>query len=408
MNTIIMNFLSKYHLADLYLYGIVLSIKLCFVILATIVTHIIMKQIIVRIVTQIIKKIKWNELLIKKKILNLLSQIILVYILYNSFLEIFQDGVYLITTRKILVIYSIIIISIITNRIVEIIETMYYQTPMGKEYPIEGYIQALKVTLQVLYGICIIGILINRPPFGMMSLLGGLTAIILLIFKDTILGFVSGIQVTANKMIKVGDWIEMPEYGADGDVIAITITTVKVQNWDKTITTVPTYSLISKSFKNWKGMTKSGGRRIKRAINIDITSIKFCDEHMLKKFKKIRLLQEYIAKKEIELKVYNEKNKVNNDVLINERRMTNIGTFRAYIISYLRNHPKIHQDLTFLIRQLNPTAQGLPLEIYVFTNDTVWENYEEIQSNIFDHILAVIVEFELSIYQNPMWNNRIN
>jgi miniconductance mechanosensitive channel len=193
----------------------------------------------------------------------------------------------------------------------------------------------------------------------------------------------------------------MPNYGADGDVIEVSLTTVKVQNWDKTITTIPTYALISESFKNWRGMQESGGRRIKRAVNIDMSSIKFCDEEMLDRFAKIQYISEYIEHKKHELEAFNQSINVDNTSLVNGRRMTNVGTFRAYVKAYLENHPEVNRDMTFLIRQLSPTEHGLPIEIYVFSKDQVWANYEAIQADIFDHILAVVPEFDLRVYQNP-------
>ena len=223
----------------------------------------------------------------------------------------------------------------------------------------------------------------------------------MLVFRDSILGFVAGIQLAANRMVSVGDWIEMPAYGADGDVLEVALTTVKVQNWDKTITTIPTYALISESFKNWRGMSESGGRRIKRSVSIDMSSIKFCDLEMLERFEKIQYISGYIEQKKNELKDFNRAMSVDTASLVNGRRMTNIGTFRAYVQAYLQNHPKINKDMTFLIRQLPPTENGLPIEIYVFSNDKVWANYEAIQADIFDHVLAVVPEFDLRVYQNP-------
>ena len=223
----------------------------------------------------------------------------------------------------------------------------------------------------------------------------------MLLYRPAILGFVAGIQLAANKMVSVGDWIEMPKYGADGDVLEVALTTVKVQNWDKTITTIPTYALISESFKNWHGMTASGGRRIKRAVNVDMSSIRFCDVEMLERFEKIQYISEYIEGKKAELEAFNQSENVDHASLANGRRMTNIGTFRAYVEAYLRHHPMINMEMTFLVRQLAPTQYGLPIEIYVFSKDKVWANYEGIQSDIFDHILAVVPEFDLRVYQNP-------
>ncbi len=228
-----------------------------------------------------------------------------------------------------------------------------------------------------------------------------MTAVLLLIFKDSILGLVAGIQISSNDMVRLGDWVEMPKHGADGDVIDISLTTVKIQNFDKTITTIPTYTMVSDSFKNWRGMSQSAGRRIKRNINIDMRSVKFCDESMLERFASFRHISEYIARKKDELTKFNAENGIDDSVLVNGRRMTNLGTFRAYLEGYLRNHPKINKDMTFLVRQLQPTETGLPIEIYVFCSDKIWANYEAIQADIFDHILAVIPEFDLKVFQNP-------
>jgi miniconductance mechanosensitive channel len=221
------------------------------------------------------------------------------------------------------------------------------------------------------------------------------------VFKDSILGLVASVQLSSNDMVRIGDWIEMPKYGADGDVIDVTLHTVKVRNWDKTITTIPSYALISDSFKNWRGMSESGGRRIKRAINLDMTTVKFVDSELLDRLNKIQLLKPYILARIKEIDEYNRTNDVDQSVLVNGRNMTNVGTFRAYIAAYLRNHPKINQDLTFLIRQLPPNEHGLPMEVYVFSADQVWANYESIQADIFDHILAVLPYFDLRAFQSP-------
>jgi len=223
----------------------------------------------------------------------------------------------------------------------------------------------------------------------------------MLVFKDSILGFVASIQLASNNMICLGDWIEMPKYGADGDVIDISLNTVKVQNWDKTVSTIPTYAFISDAFKHWRGMSESGGRRIKRSINIDMNSVRFCDEAMIARFKKFQYLTGYIQEKIKELSEFNRVGNIDESEVVNGRRLTNIGTFRAYVKEYLHHHPKIHKDMTFLIRHLQPNENGLPIEIYVFSNDQAWANYEAIQADIFDHILSVIPEFSLRVFQNP-------
>jgi miniconductance mechanosensitive channel len=246
---------------------------------------------------------------------------------------------------------------------------------------------------------------LDKSPVYLLSGVGALTAVLLLVFKDAILGFVAGIMISVNEMVRIGDWIEVPKAGADGDVIDVSLTTVKVQNWDKTITTIPTYDLISGSFKNWRGMSDSGGRRIKRAIQIDMRSVRFADEALMAHWQKIDLLRTYLAEKQREIDMDNGRRGTDLAILGNGRRITNLGTFRAYCIAYLKAHPKIHQDMTFLVRQLAPTEHGLPLEIYVFTNDIRWPAYESIQADIFDHLLAVIGEFQLGVFQQPSGND---
>jgi miniconductance mechanosensitive channel len=267
--------------------------------------------------------------------------------------------------------------------------------------PVKSFTQLLKLIIFIGATIIIVSIFLNKSPWGILQALGALTAVSMLVFKDSILGFVATIQLASHKMVHIGDWIEMPKYGADGDVIDITLNTVKVQNWDKTISCIPTYALVSDGFKNWRGMVESGGRRIKRSFNLDMNSFKFCDEAMLEQFSKIEHIKEYIADKKTEIQEYNDKYSVDLTSIVNGRKMTNIGTFRHYVECYLKNYEKLNHNMTFLIRQLAPTESGLPIEVYVFTNDTNWVNYEGIQGDIFDHILTVVPEFQLKLFQNP-------
>jgi miniconductance mechanosensitive channel len=227
----------------------------------------------------------------------------------------------------------------------------------------------------------------------------------MLVFKDTILSFVSSIQISSNDLFKVGDWVEAPHFGADGDVIDIALHTVKIQNWDKTISVIPTHKLIDSSFKNWRGMSESGGRRVKRSINIDMNSVRFCTDSMVDRYRKFDLIKDYIKEKLSDIEGHNVSKNVTDEALVNGRALTNIGTFRAYISAYLKNHPSIHKDMTFLIRQLAPTENGVPIQVYIFINDTNWISYESIQSDIFDHFLAVAQEFDLKIFQNPTGND---
>nr|MBC8485194.1 mechanosensitive ion channel [Bacteroidota bacterium] len=297
--------------------------------------------------------------------------------------------------------YMLIVVILAINALLNAITDIYQDFTISKRKPIKGYVQVVMIIIYVIGGIIIIAILFGKNPLGLLGGLGAFSAILLLVFKDPILGFVGGIQLSANKMLQPGDWVSMPEYNADGTVTDVALTTVKVQNWDKTISTIPTYSLITGSFKNWRGMEESGGRRIKRSINIDMKSIKFCTPDMLKKFEEILDVKEYVKNKEIELEAYNTEMNIDNSVLVNGRRQTNIGIFRAYLRGYLHNHPLINDNMTFLIRQLQQTEKGLPVEIYVFSKLQEWAKYEDLQSDIFDHVLAVIPEFELKVFQNP-------
>ncbi len=272
----------------------------------------------------------------------------------------------------------------------------------GTRVPVKGFGQAIKLVAIMVGGIFVLSALLGKSPVFLFSGLGAVTAIVLLVFRDTLLGFTAGITIAANEMVRIGDWIEIPKAGADGDVIDVTLTTVKVRNWDKTITTIPAYALVSDSFKNWRGMQESGGRRIKRAIPIDMNTVRFSTPEQIERWARIRVLQPYLQAKLEELKQANQESAdADVSVLANGRRLTNLGTFRAYCIAYLRRHPQIHQELTFLVRQLAPNDRGLPLEIYVFTSDIRWAVYEAIQADIFDHLLAVIGEFDLKVFQMP-------
>ena len=277
-----------------------------------------------------------------------------------------------------------------------------WQKRDGYEHvPVHGFVQVAQILISFATAITCLSLLLNKSPTFFLSSLGALTAVLMLIFKDSILGLVAGIQIAANRMLHIGDWLEMPKYGADGDVIDISLSTVKVQNWDKTISTVPTYALISDSFKNWRGMSESGGRRIKRAVNIDMSSIGFLGEEAISRLRRIELLKPYIEQKLADVENHNKELGVDESSLINGRRLTNVGCFRAYLVAYLKHNPVINKNMTFLIRQLAPTELGLPMEIYVFSSDKVWANYEAIQSDIFDHVLASMPEFGLRVFQNP-------
>lgn len=283
----------------------------------------------------------------------------------------------------------------------DIINLLYQRRNDARLHPIKGYLQVLKIVLYAIATILIIATLVDRSPLILLSGLGAMAAVLMLIFQDTILSLVASVQISSNDMVRVGDWIEMPQLHADGDVIDIALHTVKVQNWDKTITTIPTKRMISESFKNWRGMQQSGGRRIKRSIYLDQQSVHFLDETECQRLYRFNLLEEYMTSKRREIDEWNAKLQERGQEPVNTRRVTNIGTFRAYLERYLRSHPGINQDMTLIVRQLSPTADGLPLEIYCFTNTVAWVAYESIQSDIFDHLLAIIPEFGLRVFQHP-------
>ena len=366
--------------------------------------NIIAKRVILAGVDKLIKKSSssWDDIFLKNKVFKRLSHVAPALVIYLLIPLAFQDSTLFVSfIRNVTIIYMVIIVLMVLDSFLNTSQDIYQTFEVSKEIPIKGIVQAIKIILIFIGGILILSTITNKTPLYFLSGLGALTAVLMLIFKDAILGFVAGIQLSANNMVHKGDWIEMPQFGADGDVLDVSLTTVKVQNWDKTITTIPTYSLISHSFRNWRGMEESGGRRIKRALYIDMTSIKFCDREELERFSRIQYIREYIERKNAELSEYNQEHGVDESSLVNGRKLTNIGTFRAYVEAYLHNHPKIHQNMTFLVRQLAPTDHGLPLEIYVFSNDQVWARYESIQADIFDHFLAVIPAFDLRVFQNP-------
>ncbi|MHC4951578.1 MAG: mechanosensitive ion channel family protein [Planctomycetota bacterium] len=364
----------------------------------------ITKRVILRVVRRAVKKSKtqWDDILSRRRVFTRLSHLapamVINYFAPVVFIGTAGSGRFMQVSA---VIYMLVIGMLVINAFLDSVSDICHTYDFSRKIPIHGLMQIIKIFVFITGSIIILGIIVDKNPTSILAGFGAMTAVITLIFKDAILGFVAGIQISANNMVHLGDWIEMPKYGADGDVIDISLTTVKVQNWDKTISTIPAYALISDSFKNWRGMSESGGRRIKRSINIDMNTVKFCDPMMLDKFRRIEHIAEYIDVKQSEIDEYNAASNVDNTELVNGRRMTNIGTFRAYVIAYLKHHPKINQNMTFLVRQLQPTEYGLPIEIYVFSSDQVWANYEAIQADIFDHILAVIPEFGLRVFQNP-------
>jgi miniconductance mechanosensitive channel len=362
------------------------------------------KRFMARLIEMVFKRSKntWDDALVQHGFVRRLSYLMPIIVIYLSadFL-LPQQTLAPEFFKRFAMVFFVLAGVWMLDSILLALRDIYSKSDMASRRPIRGYLDAVKIIAYIMAGIFIISILTDKSPWGVLSILGGFTVVLMLVFKDTILGFVASIQLSGHDMIRIGDWIEMPKYGADGDVIEVSINTVKVRNWDKTITTIPTYGLVSDAFKNWRGMSESEGRRIKRALHIDMSSIKFCTDEMLERFNKFDFIKNYIAEKQDEIIEYNKEHETDTSQLINGRRQTNIGVFRAYTIAYLKNHPKIHQNMTFLVRHLEPTQHGLPVQIYVFSNDQAWANYEAIQADIFDHLLAALPEFGLRVFQNP-------
>ncbi len=376
------------------------GIKLLLVFIISVSVYFATKIIVLKIIRKFVSKTKTklDDHFLDEKLLRRFSYLIPIIIINSSaYLFPFFEGLLDKLTKGLFIFMLLLIISQILTSITTFLE----QTDKFKERPIKGYVQVIKM---ILFGwglILIVGVLTTKDPWAIVGGLSALTAVIILVFRDTILSFVASIQISSYDLIKKGDWIEVPKYGADGDVVDISLNVIKVQNWDKTITVIPTYKIIDDTFKNWRGMVMTGGRRIARSIYIDMTSIKFCDEKMIEKFKKSELIKDYVENRVAEIEKYNKEKNYDRSVPVNGRWITNVGTFREYLKQYLLQREDIHKGLTFLVRQLAPNDKGLPIQIYVFANTTVWGKYEDIQGDIFDHVFAVIPFFELKIYQSP-------
>lgn len=358
------------------------------------------KKVVLKVITHYINsnRFQWDNYLLERKVFHKLSHVVPAVIIYYFS---FAFPAYQPLIAKGVALYMIVVALLVVNAFLHAVNDIYSTFEIAKARPIRGYIQVVQIFVFIIGGILLISNLIGESPIILLSGIGALSAVTMLIFKDSILGLVAGVQLASNDMVRVGDWIEMPKYGADGDIVDISLITVKVRNWDQTITTIPTYALVSDSFKNWRGMQNSGGRRIKRSVFVDTSSIVFCSPEMIEKFKKIHYLKDYIVQKEEEIERYNLEHEIDRSSKVNGRALTNIGVFRIYLQRYLENHPRIHKGMTCMVRQLQPVETGMPLEIYAFADDIRWTVYEGIQSDIFDHIFAVASEFGLRVFQNP-------
>ncbi len=372
-------------------------------VLVALLADLVAKRQLVRLVREISRRTKytWDDALVKHGVFGRFAQLLpaLVFYFGLDLVPGLPNGV-VVVGENLAISYGLLMLSLATGALLSAINTAYESYPKARERPIKGFLQVVKIAVFVVTGVLIVATLMERSPVLLLGGLGAMTAVLSFVFKDTILALLASVQLTSLDMVRVGDWIEMPQCNADGDVVDVGLHSVKVQNWDKTFTIVPTHRLIVDSFKNWRGMGESGGRRIKRDLRIDINSVRFLSGEEIERFKRFALLTDYIDRKLEDLAAnYAELGDATANV--NLRRLTNIGTFRAYIFNYLKHHPKIHQNMTLIVRQLQPGPTGLPLEIYAFTNVTEWSVYEDIQADIFDHLLAIAGEFGISMYQEP-------
>ena len=399
-----LNFLTSRGLELEMAHYILLGIGSIFLLVVCLVGNFVTKKFIVQGIRKLIENSKndWDDILLEKEVFHSLSTLVpLIFIQYLS-VPILSHFSFLIPFVHIAVKVSLVlVIASVLVKTLKALEEFSTRVPYFKDKPIRSYVQLANIMIYVVAAILIFATILNRDPFALLGALGALTAVLMLVFKDTILGLVASIQLSSHDMVRVGDWVSMPKYGTDGDVLEITLNTVKIQNWDKTISTIPTYAFISGSFKNWRGMTDSKGRRIKRSLNINMTSIRFCTDEEIAHYKTVELLKDYIESIQSEIATHNDTNRHDKSSLLNGRNLTNIGLFREYARQYLMANENLRKDLTLMVRQLEPTENGLPIEVYCFSNNIEWVKYEGIQADIFDHLLSSISNFNLEIFQNP-------
>lgn len=396
--------LSEAGIASEWISLVRLFLGIIVLLLFSVAIYILTKKFVLTILHAFFKKtpIKWDDILADRQTFDNLAHFIPAVMIRIAMPALFSDYENLLPFMiKLADIYVLIAATLIAISILKAFEYILSQSEAFVNKPLASYFQLLRIVLYIAIFITILSVLLGKSPMYFLTAFGAMTAIILLIFKDTILGLVASVQISTNDVVRVGDWVEMPKFNADGDVIAINLNTVKVRNWDKTITAIPTFYFITDSFKNWRGMQESGGRRIKRSILFNVHTIKFVDPETRERFKKYTLITDYVSDRQLEIEKYNEDSGVDTSELINGRRMTNIGIFRNYVQNYLTEHKGIAQNMTMLVRQLPADDRGLPIEIYCFTNTTSWLEYETIQSDIFDHLFAAASWFDLELYQQP-------
>lgn len=381
------------------------GLDIIILILASILLNFLAKKVILRVVGAYVRRSKneYDDIFLQRKVFNGLAHLLPAILIYNLIPYVFNELNVEVQNilEKLVIFYGVVVFLNVMTRFFRSLEEIGLNSKRFEGKPVSSYIQLLILISYIIGGVFMLSMVVGESPQTILAGFGAATAVILLIFRDTILGLVASIQISANDMVRVGDWVGMEKYGADGNVTEINLTTVKIRNWDKTITTVPTYAFISDSFKNWRGMENTGLRRIKRQIYIDLSSIQFVSPEMYERFSKIRRVSEYLETRQAEIDEFNTSNKLDTSVLINGRHLTNIGVFRRYALKFLEENPKIDQKETVMVRQMQSTEKGIALEIYAFSNDIAWVNYENIQSDIFDHLFAAIEMFDLKLFQSP-------
>lgn len=367
---------------------------------AWVAARVLMGRVLSRLVRQ--TKTRWDDAISDRGVLTRLTRIAPAVVIYLFGPQIAPELSWVTELiRRVSVAYMIGVSVLVLDAVLEATNDIYQGFASARRRPIKGYLQLIKILAYVVGIILMVTTVLGQSALGILGGIGAMSAVLLLVFRDSILGVVASFQIGANDLVHLGDWIEMPKYGADGDVIDISLQTIKVQNWDKTISSIPIYALVSDSFKNWRGMTESGGRRIKRSISIDMRSVRFLTQEDIDRFRRFSRLRGYLDEKIAEIEAYNREHGIGTGDSVSGRRLTNLGTFRAYVAAYLRDHPKIHNEMTFLVRHLPPGPTGIPIEIYVFSSDQNWAGYESIQADILDHLLAVLPEFDLRVFQEP-------
>jgi miniconductance mechanosensitive channel len=374
--------------------------------LLVILSYWLARRLLLQAVHRLVKRsrTKWDDVLMRKRFFSYLAHLVPAVVLQTASIYFFPQKDWLeILILRVTNVYMVLMVILVFFALLSTVEHFLSRSEGLRDQPIGSYFQLSRIVLGVIGGILMLSLALDKSPLFFLSTFGAMTAIILLVFRDTILGFVASIQIAANDMVHLGDWVEMPKYGADGSVIAITLATIKVRNWDHTISNLPTYAFISDSFKNWQAMKRSGGRRIMRALYLRIGSIRLCTPEDLARYRRIQLISAYLDQRSQEIDQYNRERNLDQSILINGRNLTNVGIFREYATQYLRQHPGVHQraDMLLMVRQLEPTEHGLPLQVYCFTNTTVWAEYESIQSDIFDHLLTAASWFDLELFERP-------